>query len=412
MLAADSVALTIGPEGTVVREIRTLPLKRGLQEILLEDMPAEADLSTLAVCARRFALELVQWTWGEPPSEQIRVDELGALSWDAASRAGRWYPGHAPNAFPPPRPRGVRCLVRSGAAGPREVELVYRTAGIRWAPAYRVVVRGEWAGEREALSVDFEGTVQIENRTARAFSNAAVRLVGRERELSLPHLSGHLLLAEDNPLSGLWRPRPLEAEPAFTFELPWRGVLPKHTALEIPLVRAQRVPAASVFLLTSETVPLTARGAGTPLPRMVVVENKKEHGLGQLLPAGPATVFPGGMRRQMLPKGALPVTRPGEEIRIELGASPEVLGWRRLVSRTELAEGSYEAAYEIVVRNTTDRPIRVEIVEKPPARPEWNLISASSGCERHGPCLRFTRRVPPRSDDSVRYTLRVRQPSL
>lgn len=413
--AAEEVTLTLGDGWGVVREVRTVELKAGEQEIVFGEIPAEADLSTLAIRSRRVSVDLLSWAWVEEGAQAQRVaDEDGLVTMGRADGAARWTPGESAPVPGMQTLRRVRCVIRSSGAGRRPLELLYRVDGVSWSCHYQALVRGELAEEREALAVDFAGAARIQNGTARGFADVLVRLVGPGRlpEPGRDPGPGYLMMDEDHPLADLWRSAEPEVGPEYEYRPVRRVTLVARAATEVPLAGAERVPAAPLYAMRSEDVPLAARGAGTPLTKMIVFKNAVRHGLGSALPPGPVDVFLGGMRRQMLEGAAIPFTAADGEIRIALGSDPGVRGRRRAVAHTEAAQGSYEAVYEIVVDNERDSPVVVEISEKPPPILEWNLLSSTAACTERAQRLFFRQTVAAGSFSTIQYTLRVRRPSL
>ena len=295
--AVEEVTLTLGDGWGIVRELRPVELKSGEQEVVFDEIPAEADLSTFMIRSRRVSVEAVSWAWVEEAGIARGVaDEGGVLVLDPRGGAAQWTPGASAPVAGLATLRRVRCVLRASAAGRRPLELLYRVGRVSWQSHYQALVRGELEEDQEALAVDFTGAARIENGTSRAFSNALVRLVGPGR-LPRPGRDpgpGRLMLNEDNPLAGLWRPAAPEAEPEYEYRLARRVSLAARTATDVPLAAAGRVPASPLYAMDSEDVPLTVKGRGTPLKKMIVFKNSVRHGLGRELPPGPVEVFLGG----------------------------------------------------------------------------------------------------------------------
>jgi hypothetical protein len=305
----------------------------------------------------------------------------------------------------------VKCTLRSPVEGKRSLELVYRVGDLRWESYYQVLVRG---AEEEKLSVDFSGRVRIENRTSRSFSNALLRLIGpgTVREPEAAPDPGFLILAEDSPLADKWRPQPADPEPQYVYRVPRRVNLAGGTEMEVALVSATRTPAKPRYTMSSDAIPLSAKGQGRPLKKSIVFQNSSAHGLGWVLPPGPVDVFLGGMRQYVLPGARIPYTPINGEIRIDMGQSPEVVGFRRSVKQTDVVDGSYEQVYELVLENQGGTPVVVEVVEKPPPVLEWNVISANASYTERSQRLHFKPTVKAKNERRIQYTIRVRQPSL
>ena len=394
--------LTIGDGWALVREVRTVSLTRGVQTLLLDDLPPEIDLSTLIVRTRRVEIDLQAWgrrTAAEPPAGA--GDDI--VTWTPAPRPGRSEP--APG-------RGVVVEAQLSAPDERrsiDLELLYRTSGMSWSANYEVVVRGDRVEEREPLSADLTGWIRIRNRTGRTFSNAVVRLVGRRRppqdDVKPP---GFLILDEFNPMSDPWRWRPPEPEIEYEYALPQTVQCASGSDMEYVLVRSERIPAARRYILRAEEV---VASLARPLRKYILVANTSANRLGVNLPPGPVQIFLGSMRSQFLQAGDLPHTPMDGEIRMDLGPAGEVTGRRVRKSRELLSGGDYAETFLLDVANSRDGAITVELDEKPPLILEWTLTRSTKPCREVFRRLQFEFDVPAGAREVVEYSLRVKQPS-
>lgn len=407
---AQEFFLTIGPEWTIVREIREISLEEGRQEFLLADLPAGMENSSLMIRTRRRDLDLQEWG----PAGETVVTTL-PLTWEDAGRTLVW----SVKARPPKDQRAPTTALRCVLVTPIErktlnVEILYRLRGLQWEARYQAVVRGDRVEEREPLSVDLSGLVIIRNRSGHAFSNAVIRLVSgasprRDRPVKPP---GFLILAEDSSMADLWRHPSLEWEPQYEYSVPGQVHLTADSDLEVRWVDSMRIPAERRYLLRAEDVPPDLAGPDRPLRKMILVNNTVANRLGVPLPSGPIQLFLSSMRTHLLQTGDLPHTPVNGEIRIDLGPSAEVMGRRGSRERSPVVIGYYQEVFALEVANDREGAITVELDEKPPLVLEWALVRSSHPCQEVFRRLRFNLDVPPGGRRTVDYTLRVKQPSL
>ena len=240
--------LLIGQGWAVVREFRNITLAGGEQDVVLDGIPQEADLSTLMVLSRGVSIDLLQWQRVGATNDVHHAGEDASVGLDAGTGTVTWKP----SCQPVPGGQGlgllpVKCRVRSTTRSEGGgLYVIYTTTGLSWSAEYQVSIRGERTDEKEAMSVDLSGVVRILNGTVGNYPNAVVRLLSsglapRRRDLEAP---GFLMLDEDSPLSDLWRPAPADSGTPFEYDLPARVSVQPGVETDVSLVRTLRTPAS------------------------------------------------------------------------------------------------------------------------------------------------------------------------
>ena len=405
----QGVSLAIGRGWATVREMRVVTVAQGEQDLVFDEIPEEADLSSLMLRANRVSLELLDWNWMTPsPESSALVRTAGSVVW----KPGQEKEGGA-NAVE--GLRSVRCRVRTAVASQDvPVEMVYRVRGPAWAAKYEAAVRGEQSEEKEPVSVDLSGLVRITNPTQKSFAEATIVLVGAEDPPARDPRSdpGILALDEDSPLADLWREPPPEAQTEFEYSLPRPVSLGAHSETDVSIIRTMRTPASRIYSMVSEDLQLGGSAVGEPLRKWIVFQNVAANRMGQALPPGRVQVFLGGMRTHLLQEARFRRTPENGEIRIDLGRAEDVRGARSSRGRTPTAGGVFQEGFSLAIRNLRDADVVVEIDEKPSVNLEWTLISATKSCREVFRRLQFATEVKARSTETVEYQLRVRQPEL
>lgn len=401
-----STSLTIGHGWAVVRELRLFTLKGGEQEVLLEGIPPEADLSSLVVRSRRVPLELLEC---RRPSSSANAAQQGS---DVRWVSGKGFAG---TVAPDNECGPVICRIRSPVGwNGMGLEISYVIQGFDWSGIYQVAVRGEQAEEKEPVSVDLSGLVRIENKTSQSFAKAKVWLAGgRTREaLKSAEDPGFLSLDEDNPLADLWREKPREPTPEFEYDIPQIVSLNAHTASDVVLIRTVRTPAARVYTMVAEDFPPVSEDRDSPLRKRIVFGNISANRMGIALPPGHVQVFLGGQRSRLLQEGFFERTPVNETIRIDLGLAEDVRGMRMAGRSSDPLVGYFEQSFLITIRNQRNADIVCEIDEKPPVILEWSVVSATNPYNESAHRLRFNVAVKARAEEIIEYKLRIRQPEL
>jgi hypothetical protein len=405
-------SLVVGQGWALVRELRYFSLREGEQEMLLDDIPVEADLSSLVVHSRLIPLEVLEWRRTSGDSG-LPLDPSLSITADGSSV--HWRPadaGASESAETPSRSTAgpVLCRIKSPGTWKRAgIHVTYVVRDMGWTAAYQVSVRGEQAGDREPISVDLSGNVRLDNNCGRTFSNASVRLVGLEQPGELKQKEpGFLMLNEDSPLADLWRQQQEGRGAENEYFLPNRVTIKARNRTEAALVRTIRTPASRIHLLTSEDVP--EGGREHPLRKFISFNNTPENKMGFPLPPGPVEIFIGGMRSHFLQEGWISHTPANEAIRIDLGFANDVRARRGSRGKSPPVAGYFEEIFGISIVNMRDAEVRVEVDEKPPLNLEWDVIRAGKAYTETGKRLKFISTIGPGGSDDFEYRLKVRQP--
>ncbi len=399
---AQRAELTIGEGWAAVREARPLVITNRDQTVVFTHVPPEADLTSLVVSAGRFPTRAVSWfrpATGENPAHRPANAEGDVV----------WSPGQ--KFSEPPRGDVVVGRLASDDLGPRDVTLAYLMTGLSWSVSYNVLVRGNLSNEAERLSVDLEGTVRVENRTARAFNNISLRVVGRDAQTLRPKRGEPGFLLVDEWLLDVLSPRGADEGITYRYAVSDAVDLPARGSIELPLVSALRKPADRLYRMDAAEFPTTARGS-LPLRRIIVLPNDPAHGLGRDLPTGPARIFVGTSRTSLSREAWFLHTPASDSFRVDLGPAEGVTGSRQYLGRRDLELGAYEDTYSFQIANALDTPVKVEILDQPPTDLQWNIVSASGRWDASGGGIRMAADVEARGTATAKYTVRVRAPAF
>ena len=399
-IAEEPVTLAVGPASTLVQEWRTLVLQRGEQEIEVLNLPAETDMSSLQLRLKRRALPVLSWSAGEAPAP------------DGFSRRGRdarWSRSGSGDSAAGDL-QTVRLRVNSPSSGRQDVQLIYLVSNITWSASYQVAVRGEVADDRP-VSVDLWSRITLVNSTALAFDRARLYLTGLPPAPPAKKPPGFLMLNRESPLSDLWRPAVPRPEPQYTYEIPEPvRIMPGRSDIKWSV--AERLPALPLYRLTAEAVPVSTRRKGWRLELLLVLRNRRASGLGVALPPGPVDIHRGSLWGPLTDRGWLPHTPVDGEMRISLGASEDVQGWRRDLGRQRADVDAWHVDYEIEIQNLRKSPVMIEVEEAPPVVLAWELFSSTESCVRRAGRLIFRQEVPEESRHRIEYRLHVREAAL
>ena len=395
---AEGFRLMIGPDRSVVRELREVTFTATVHDVVFENIPATADLESLQVGGDRQGVKLLSW-------QRLRAPE-------ARASQVTWRAGQPVRPDPViPAGGGVLCRLETSSMRPRQIELIYQLSGLTWRADYDITIRGDIANHLEPLSLDLNARVVLSNGTPRAFPGAQVVLVGRDEQAKVTAPAvGQLMLDDLSPLADLWRTRPDAPGQTHAYPLPDAVSLPALGEVSIQLAKASRQPSERLYSMETELGFLQDEGPWQPLHRYLVLRNDPGHGLGLALPPGEAMIFLGGVRGGLYQQAQLAHTARGEELRISLGTSRGVTAHRRTERRAPGVVGSPEQSVVLQLANALPTAVNVEVWERPPVPLAWDVVRSSRPFERHGQRLFYTLQVAARSEAEIDYTVRLTEP--
>lgn len=401
-VAARDVRIMIGPAGSVVSEWRELAFSENEQEILLEGIPASADLSTLQVGGERQGVTLLGWQ---------RVD--GVASSPPPRRAWSWKPGRSWREESSPEAGGpVRCRLAAATLRTRWVEVIYQVPDLSWRAEYEIVIRGDIANHLEPLSLDLAGRAVISNGTGRAYTQARVLLVGYLDEGPvLAGGPGQLMLDDWSPLADRWRDPPPAENIAHAYPMPAPVEVPAVGEVAALLASTRRQAAERVYQWDATTAAEVAGQLGQSLTRFLVLPNTTANGLGMDLPAGQAWIYLGSTRGNPYQQARLAPTARGGQVRVSLGPTRGVTLSRLIEARSPGTAGAQEQSVTLKLANVLPTAVNVEVVERPPVPLAWDLLRSSRSCERRSDRLTYQLEMSARSEAEITYSVRVTEPA-
>jgi hypothetical protein len=298
-------------------------------------------------------------------------------------------------------------LLDNTLAKPQTVEASYLTGGISWKADYVMTLN-----EDDSKS-DLTGWVTIDNKSGAAYRNATLKLV-----------AGDVNRVKEEQYGGLMRNKAMLAEAApapqfkeegffeyhiYTLQRP--STIKDNQTKQISLITADAIPVKKEFLFQGDNYYYFGQyGEVTGNKKVgvfVEIANRKEEKLGIPLPKGTVRVYKrdrdGGL--QFIGEDAIDHTAKDEKVRIKVGDAFDVVGSRKQTDWKKIASDTYEAAFEITIRNHKAEEVVVRIVEPIPG--DWQMISASHDFKK-GDAHNAEFSIPVKKDGEAKLTYRVR----
>jgi hypothetical protein len=296
-------------------------------------------------------------------------------------------------------------LLESAAVEKRTIEASYLTGGISWRADYVVTL-----GEKDDRA-DLAGWVTIDNHSGAAYRNASLKLVAgdvnrvQDRPPRLAKAMREEFIAAAAPQ---FQEEPFFEYHLYTLQRP--STIKENQTKQISLVTADAVPVMKEFLLKGESF-YYYNPAGDAVKQkvgvFVEVENRKEHNLGMPLPKGIVRIYKrdAGGSLQFVGEDTIDHTPEKETVRVKLGDAFDVVGERKQTEWKKIAADTYEAAFEVRLRNHKKEDITVKVVEPVPG--DWQMLS-SSHPHAKGDAFSAVFKVPVPKDGEAKLTYRVR----
>jgi hypothetical protein len=291
----------------------------------------------------------------------------------------------------------------------QKIEASYLTNGINWRSDYVVTLN-----ERDDKA-DLSGWVTIDNHSGAAYRNARIKLV-----------AGDVNRVKDRQeyMDGLVRIAAMEAKAApakqfkeesffeyhiYTLERP--ATVKDNQTKQISLVSADNISVKKELVYYgSNYYYYSAFGEQMKNQKIgvyVEIRNQRENNLGIPLPKGTVRVYKADHEGslQFVGEDSIDHTPKDEKIRIKLGEAFDVVASRKQTDWKKIAYDTYEAAFEISLRNHKKEDVSVKVVEPIPG--DWSMISASHPYTK-SEAFTAEFNVPVQKDKEVKLTYRVR----
>jgi len=139
----------------------------------------------------------------------------------------------------------------------------------------------------------------------------------------------------------------------------------------------------------------------------VEIQNRRESHLGMPLPKGTVRVYKADKEGslQFVGEDAIDHTPKDEKVRIKLGDAFDVVGSRKQTDWKKMAYDTYEAAFEISLRNHKKEDVVVKVIEPIPG--DWTILNSSHAYKKSEAfTAEFNISVP--RDQEVKLVYRVR----
>ncbi len=298
-------------------------------------------------------------------------------------------------------------LLDNSLSSAQKIEASYLTNGINWRSDYVLTLN-----DKDDMA-DLSGWVTIDNKSGAAYQNAKLKLVAgdvnRVRD-EYEYRDKMLRVAEAAAKAA---PQFKEEEffeyHIYTLQRP--STIKDNQTKQISLITAGDIPVkkelvyygAKYYYYSQYGEAVSNQKVGV----FVEIENKKEHNLGIPLPKGIVRVYKHDSEGslQFVGEDRIDHTPKDEKVRVKLGDAFDVVASRKQTDWKKIASDTYEAAFELSLRNHKEEDVTVKVIEPIPG--DWTMLSSSHEYTKtEAFTAEFTISVP--KDKEVKLTYRVR----
>jgi hypothetical protein len=308
------------------------------------------------------------------------------------------------------RPTLVWKVDNSGQRSHR-IETSYLAGNMSWMADYVLTVG------RDDVRADLDGWVTVTNTSGTSYRNTKLQLVAGDlhRVAQNQHADAMHMAKAAREMAAA---SPALVREAFSeyhlYALNRKTTLLENETKQISLLGGTGVPVKKLFIVNGQNFYYRNRQApGSPIKDEVQVfyrfRNDETAGLGMPMPAGTVRVYQadskGGI--QFAGEDRIDHTPKDEEITLKIGNAFDVVCERKQVDWAKIADGVYEMAYEITLRNHKTTSIEVDVNE--PIAGDWRMITSShEHTKTDAWAAQFKVPVGANGEAVLKYRVRVR----
>ena len=263
---------------------------------------------------------------------------------------------------------------------------------------------------------DLAGWVTIDNKSGAAYRDVKIKFVAGDVNRvkdERQYLGKMTALAEAaaRPAAPQFREESFFEYHIYTLQRP--STIKDNQTKQISLVTADNIPVkkellyygAQYYYRSQYGEVMTNQKVGI----YVEILNRKEDNLGIPLPKGTVRVYKrdSGGSLQFIGEDSIDHTPKDEKVRIKPGDAFDVVGTRKQTDWKKVAYDTYEAAFEVSLRNHKKEDVTVKVVEPVPW--DWTMLSSSHPYKKtESHTAEFIIPVAKDKETILRYRVRMR----
>jgi hypothetical protein len=430
------VSLTVYNDNlALVRDVRWIEMKKGLNEISFQDVAAKIDPTSVhfksltapeavSILEQNFQYDLVNsakiLSKYVDHAITVKGKEGQEFSGKLLSSTGKDIVLQSPdggvtivnmatvqNLEFPRLPEGLITrptlvwTLQADRGGRHRTEVSYLTSGINWHAEYVAVTNADDS------RLDLSGWVSIDNKSGATYENARLKLVAGQIHRAVP--------PPRRPIP-LYEATAAKAAPAFEEKAFFEYRL--YTLQRPATVRDNEIKQLSLFEPTETRVNKVYVYEAVKNKSAVRVnlefKNSKAAGLGMPLPKGKIRVYKEDSDKSLIFIGEdfIDHTPKDEQVRVYVGDAFDIVAERKQTAQRKLGDRSREESWQITLRNHKKETVRVKVIEHLRGfglAGEWEIRKSSHPfVKKDVRTIEFEVLVEPDGESVVEYTVLYR----
>ncbi|MFH0797024.1 MAG: DUF4139 domain-containing protein [Candidatus Omnitrophota bacterium] len=261
-----------------------------------------------------------------------------------------------------------------------QVELSYLTNGMNWSADYVASV------SKDEKNISLNGWVTINNNSGTGYENANLKLIAGDvhRVTEQPRNRREDAMLETKAMGGA--PAQFEEKSFFEYHLytlQRRTDLKNNQTKQITLFTAPQVPVEKVYNYDGALYrwyyynDWQKQTCNKKVAVNLEFKNSEKNGLGIPLPKGKVRVYKADTddTLQFIGEDRIDHTPKDEKITLFLGNAFDIVGERKVTDHKIITSNVYRDSYEITLRNHKKEPVTVNVIEHQWA--DWKILESS-----------------------------------
>jgi len=292
-------------------------------------------------------------------------------------------------------------------SGRHLVELGYMTNGMNWRADYVASVA------KDDQDISLNAWVTIDNNSGAGYENAGLKLIAGDvhRVTEQPAVQRDVMMLESKSMAA---PAQFEEKSFFEYHLytlQRKTDLKNNQTKQIALFAAPKVPVEKIYTYDGALYRwyYYDNWQKQPCNKKVEVKldfkNSEKNGLGIPLPKGKIKVYKADSddTLQFIGEDQIDHTPKDEKVSLFLCNAFDIVGERKITNHKMVTTNLYRDTYEITLRNHKKEPITVKVVERQWG--DWNIIQSSHKYEKKDAfTLEFNVPVEKDGETTITYT--------
>ncbi|MFH1902460.1 MAG: DUF4139 domain-containing protein [Candidatus Omnitrophota bacterium] len=292
-------------------------------------------------------------------------------------------------------------------SGRHLVELGYLTNGMNWRADYVASVA------KDDKNISLNAWVTINNNSGVGYENAGLKLIAGDvhRVTEQPPVQRGVMMREAKSMAGGAQFEEKSFFEYHLYTLQRKTDLKNNQIKQIALFAAPKVPVEKIYTYDGALYRwyYYDNWRKQPCNKKVEVKlnfkNSDQNGLGIPLPKGKIRAYKADSddTLQFIGEDQIDHTPKDEKVSLSLGNAFDVVGERKITDHKIFATNFYRDSYEITLRNHKKEPITVKVVERQWG--DWNIIQSSHKYEKKDAfTLEFNVPVEKDGETTITYT--------